>query len=68
MADAEYVAVAVNGTLRAVAPTYEGRSGRRRFQAIVPETSFLNGANQIRVFVVAQPNGELVLLSPSESR
>lgn len=68
VADAEYVAVAVNGTLRAVAPIYEGPSGRRRFQAIVPETSFLNGANRIRVFVVAQTNEELVLLSPSGNR
>ena len=67
-ADAEYVAVAVNGTLRAVAPTFEGSSGRRRFQAIVPEHSFLDGANQIQVFAVAQSKGEVVLLSSFESR
>lgn len=65
--DAKYVAVAVNGTLRAFAPTFEGSSGWRRFQAIVPETSFLNGANRIRVFAVAQTYGRLVLLSPPES-
>ena len=67
-ADTEFVAVAVNGTLRAVAPTFEGPSDRRRFQAIVPETSFLDGVNQIRVFAVAEPKGEVILHSPSESR
>ena len=66
--DAKFVAVAVNGTLRTIAPTFDGRSGRRRFQAIVPEISFLNGANRIRVFAVAKTNGRVVLLSPYESR
>lgn len=64
----KFVAIAVNGTLRAVAPTFEGPSGRRRFQAIVPVTSFLNGANRIQVFAVAQTNEEVVLLAPPVGR
>ena len=62
--DAEYVAIGINGTLRAVAPTFEGPDGQRRFQAIVPESSFVNGANRIRVFVVARTEGKVVLVSP----
>ena len=66
--DAEYVAVGINGTLRAVAPAFEGSDGRRRFQAIVPETSFRSGTNRIRVFVVARKKEKVVLLAPSENR
>ena len=62
--NARYVAVGINGTLRAVAPTFEGPDGRLRFQAIVPETYFFNGANRIQVFAVAETTGKVVLLSP----
>ncbi len=66
--DAEYVAIGLNGTLRAVAATFEGPDGRRRFQAIAPEASFVNGANRIQMFVVARENGKVLLLSPPENR
>ena len=66
-ADAKLVAVALNGTVRAVAFAFEGPDGRRRFQAIVPESSFLHGANQVRTFVVAQTKERVVLHSPTEN-
>ena len=59
--DVDFVAVAVNGSIRAVAPTFNSPSGERHFQAIVPESSFVNGSNQIRVFAVVQTDGEIVL-------
>ena len=61
--DVEYVAVAVNGTVRAVASTFDGPRGGRRFQAIVPESSLLKGKNRIQVFAVGQTNGDVILFS-----
>ena len=61
--DVEYVAVAVNGTVRAVAFTFDGPRGGRRFQAIVPESSLLEGKNRIQVFAVGQTNGDVILFS-----
>ena len=63
--DVDFVAVAVNGHIRAVAPTFNVPSGERRFQAIVPESSFVNGSNQIRIFAVRNGEG-LVLHSPAD--
>lgn len=62
----EYVAVAVNGMLRAVAPTFEGPEGRRRFQAIVPENAFRDGSNQVRVFAVEEREAGVVLHAPGK--
>ena len=61
--DMEYVAVAVNGTVRAVASTFDGPRGGRRFQAIVPESSLLEGKIRIQVFAVGQTNGDVILFS-----
>ena len=63
---AEILAVAVNGTVRAIAATFEGPRGTRRFQAIVPESSLRDGTNRIQVFAVGQKNGHVTLYSPSE--
>ena len=63
---AEILAVAVNGTVRAVASTFNGPRGDRRFQAIVPETSLLEGTNRIQVFAVGQTNGDVILFSSAE--
>ena len=52
--DVDFVAIAVNRTIRVVAPTFNLPSGERYFQAIVPESSFVNGSNQIRAFAVVQ--------------
>ena len=60
----DFVAIAVNEYIRAVAPTFKVPSGERHFQAIVPESSFVNGSNQIRAFAVLQTDGETVLHSP----
>ena len=61
----DFVAIAVNGTIRAVAPAFNLPSGERHFQAIVPESSFVNGSNQIRAFAVVQTDGgEVLLRSP----
>lgn len=64
----EFVAIAVNGTLRVVTPTFDGPEGRRRFQAIVPEESFLSGSNQVQAFAVTERNGKAMLHSPPHSR
>lgn len=64
---AEILAVAVNGTVRAVAAAFEGRRGERRFQAIVPESSLLEGTNRIQVFAVGQANGHVTLFSSAET-
>ena len=64
--DVHYVAVAVNGTLRALASTFDGPRGHRRFQAIVPESSLLDGTNRIQVFAVDQSKEEATLVSSNE--
>ena len=63
---AEILAVAVNGTVRAVASTFDGPRGDRRFQAIVPESSLLEETNRIQVFAVGQTNGDVILFSSAE--
>ena len=64
--DVRYVAVAVNGTIRAVAPTFDGRRGHRRFQAIVPESSVAEGTNLIQVFAVKETQGAVTLYASPE--
>lgn len=64
----EVLAVAVNGTVRAIAATFEGPRGARRFQAIVPESSLLEGTNRIQVFAVGQTNGHVTLFSSARNR
>ena len=63
---AEVLAVAVNGTVRAVTSTFDGPRGDRRFQAIVPESSLVEEPNRIQVFAVGQTNGDVILFSSSE--
>ena len=65
--DVEFVAVSVNGTLHTVAPTFDGLDGRRRFQALVPESAFGNGSNRVRTFAVVQTEKGVMLLTPSEN-
>ena len=65
--DVEFVAVSVNGTLRTVAPTFDGPDGRRRFQALVPESAIRNGSNRVRTFAVAQTEEGVMLHTPLEN-
>ncbi len=62
----EVLAVAVNGTVRAVASSFVGPGGDRRFQVIVPESSLLKETNRIQVFAVGQTNGDVTLFSSAE--
>ena len=52
------VAIALNGSIRAVAPTYSD-SGALRFGAMLPATAFRRGANRVALFQVGE-NGGLV--------
>ncbi len=65
--DVEFVAVSVNGTLRTVAPTFDGPDGRRSFQALVPESAFRNGFNRVRTFAVAQTEKGVMLHTPLDN-
>jgi hypothetical protein len=54
--------VAVNGVVRALARSFAHEEGTARFEALVPETSFRAGPNQVEVRVVAQgPQGPVLL-------
>jgi hypothetical protein len=55
--------VSVNGTIRAVTQTFDHRGGEARFSAIVPESSFKKGKNEIEVFIVSDNRGQLQLMS-----
>lgn len=62
---AEVLAVAVNGSVRAITFAFEGPRGGRRFQAILPESSLLDETNRVQVFAVGQTNGHITLFSSS---
>jgi len=47
------LAVAVNGTIHAVAQTVQRKGGELRFSAVVPEAAFRAGRNAVEVFVVS---------------
>jgi hypothetical protein len=55
------LAVAVNGTVRAVTRTYELQELRNVWSAMIPESSLERGENRIEIFVVATENGTLTL-------
>jgi Sulfatase len=46
------IALAVNGTVQAVATAYQDPEGPVRFTALTSEKAFRDGANEIRMFVV----------------
>jgi hypothetical protein len=45
------LAIAVNGTVRALTRSYSTKDGVQKFSAIVPEISFRKGKNHIEVFI-----------------
>lgn len=55
-----YLAVALNGKVRAVTESI-WIEGKELFSALVPEWSFRNGANDVRVFMISDPQGNLIL-------
>jgi hypothetical protein len=57
---AESFAVAVNGTVRAVGPSYEAADGLR-FSAIIDPRRFRKGANRLAIYAVAGPRGARTL-------
>ncbi|MEE9607450.1 MAG: sulfatase-like hydrolase/transferase [Myxococcota bacterium] len=61
------LAVAVNGEIRAVTRTFDHREGRARFTAMVPESAFRAGRNDVEVFAIRQRGGRLTLL-PTQRR
>jgi hypothetical protein len=66
-ADPLDLAVAVNGTVRAVTRTFEHTGDGARFVALVPEDAFRDGGNDVEVLVVTErPEG--LVLSPTRVR
>lgn len=58
------VAVAVNGTIAATAPTVAPQRGARRlFSVLIPESSLHDGSNQIELFAI-RPRAGTLLLQP----
>ena len=55
------LALAVNGTIRATTRTYPLEGGIHEWSAIVPETSFRAGKNDIEIFIVSLVTGKLSL-------
>jgi len=55
------LAVAVNGTIRAMTRTYPQEEDIHEWSAIVPETSFMAGKNDIEIFIVSLVTGKLCL-------
>jgi hypothetical protein len=67
--DSFNLAVAVNGTIRAVTQTFENEECEAKFAAIVPETAFRAGKNDIEVFIVSTgPGGQLNLIRSKSQR
>ena len=50
-----FLAVTVNGRIETVTRTYQGPEGAWSFTAMVPETVFKAGSNQVEVFVISGP-------------
>jgi hypothetical protein len=56
-----YLAVAINGVIRATTRTYRISGHYAFFAAMVPEASFASGANNVEVMLVAGPTSSPVL-------
>jgi len=60
------LAVAVNSVIRAVTRTYQ-EGHIRKFTALIPDTVFRPGKNDVEVFVVSEATGQLRLHRTSQS-
>lgn len=56
----EHIAIAVNGVIRAVPEVFE-LDGRLQFAAVVPEDSFVEGENDVEIFIVLRDDETVVL-------
>lgn len=52
------LAVSVNGTIHAVTETFSNKKYEAKFAAIVPETAFRSGRNEVEVFIISGRNGQ----------
>jgi hypothetical protein len=52
------LAISVNNTIRAVTETFKRKGNVVRFSAIVPETSFRTGRNDVEIIVVSHAEGQ----------
>ena len=53
------LAIAVNGTIRALTRSYSTKDGVQKFSAIVPEVSFRKGKNDIEIFITPKVDERL---------
>jgi hypothetical protein len=61
-AESLFLAIAVNGAIRATPRTFRSTDGALRFSAVVPEASFRAGANDLEIFVLERiPRGVALL-------
>ncbi len=59
--DGTSLAIAVNGRVRATTRAYD-LDGQTRFEALVPETSFHDGRNDVEVYAISRSNGAFRLV------
>ena len=55
------IAIAINGTIRAVTKTSTIGRGIQRFSAMVPESSFRKGSNDIDILILSKSGGQMCL-------
>ena len=61
-AETPFLAIVLNGTIRAAPRTFRSADGALRFSAMVPEESFRAGANDVEIFVLKRiPRGVALL-------
>jgi hypothetical protein len=61
------LAVVINGSIRAVTEMYAAEENTYRFSAMVPESSFKNGKNDVSVFQISTDlNGDIELLAGTQ--
>lgn len=61
------IAVSVNGVVSAVTQTFHDPTGEIVFSAVVPESSFRSGRNQIDVFIIGETEKGIALSRVSRS-
>jgi len=61
-ADPLYLAIAINGMISAVTKTFWHKKGKAQFSAMVPESAFRKGRNNVEVFVLFEDKGKIQLM------
>lgn len=62
-----FLAVAINGVIRAVTQTFSLSGHEKNWAAVVDERSFKNGHNDVEVFIISESFGRSILLKPQGS-